>query len=192
MDHLELRVRDVTDREYVERLIHEGVARLERHCDHITSCLVAVERPNAFPTSGAQYRVRIEVRLAGADPFVIRREQGDGKRDDDLSVLLHDAFKAADRKAKELTRKQRNQVKHHPAQSVQGVIEHVGDDHGWILGADGRRVYFHENSVVDTAFAELAVGMGVAYREEAGDEGPQASTMRVVDARHGQRERKSA
>jgi hypothetical protein len=186
MDRLELRLRDVPDRAYVERLVREQVEKLERHCHHITSCLVAVERPNAHPRSGASYRVRIEVRLAGAPPLVVRREQGDGSVSDDLVSIIHDAFGAADRQVKELSRRQRGEVKFHPEQGMQGVIVDVSGDHGMLLANDGHRVYFHEHSVLDLPFDELCVGMGVAFTEEAGDEGPQASTVRVVDARHRQ------
>lgn len=187
MDHLELRLRDVPDRAYVERLVREQLEKLERHCGHIVSCLVAVERPNAHPRSGADFRVRIELRLAGAQPLVVRREQGDGRISDDLGTIIHDAFGAADRHLKELARRQRGEVKFHPEQEVQGVIVDLSDEHGMLLASDGHRVYFHEHSVLDLPFDELCVGMGVAFREEAGDEGPQASTVRVVDARHRQR-----
>ncbi|HJL15546.1 MAG TPA: cold shock domain-containing protein [Sandaracinaceae bacterium LLY-WYZ-13_1] len=183
MDHLELRITDISDRDYAERLVHEQVAKLERHTPSITSCHVAIERPHAHPTSGAPYRTRIEVRLAGADPFVIRREQGDGDVRDDLSKIVHDAFGAADRKARELARQQRGAVKRHPTQQMAGIVTELHADYGIVFSADGRKIYFHANSVIDHPFDELREGMGVAFLEEAGDEGPQASTLRVVDAR---------
>jgi cold shock CspA family protein len=184
MDRLELRLRDVPDHAYVERLVREQLQKLERHCHHITSCLVAVERPNAHPRAGAHYRVRVEVRLAGLPPLVVRRDQGDGRIYDTLATVVHDAFATVDRRVKELVRRQRGEVKLHPEQVIQGVIVNLSADHGMLLAADGRRVYFHANSVVDLPFRDLSPGMGVAFTEQAGDEGPQASTVRVVDARH--------
>ncbi len=183
MDYLELRVRDVPDREHVERIVREQAEKLERHCDHITSCHVAIERPNMHPTFGARWRVRVEVRLAGCEPFVVRREQGDRRIYDDLSTLIHDAFRAADRKAKELSRQQRGEVKQHLEHTMQGVVQELHAHHGILLSAEGRLIYFHENSVRDVRFHQLAIGMGVAFHEEEGDEGPQASTVRVVDGR---------
>jgi cold shock CspA family protein len=41
-------------------------------------------------------------------------------------------------------------------------------------------VYFHRNSVLDDAFDDLEVGSRVAFVEERGDKGPQASTVQVV------------
>ncbi len=183
MDHFELRVADVPDREWVEELVREQLEKLERHTPFITSCHVAVERPNLHPRSGAWWRVRVEVRLAGADPFVVRREQGDGVITDDLSKVVHDAFAAADRKARELARQMRGDVKQHPAQEMSGIVTELHPDYGLVFSADGRKIYFHANSVVGFPFEDLREGMGVTFTERAGDEGPQVSTLRVVDGR---------
>lgn len=183
MDYLKLRLRDVPDRPYAERLVQELVEKLERQCDHITSCQVAVESPNAHPQFGARWRVRIELHVAGAEPIVVRRDQGDGRVYEDLSTILHDAFHTAARRLKELTRMQRGEVKLHAEQVLQGVVRELHPDHGILFSLDGRRIYFHENSVVDRPFRELRIGMGVAFEESEGLEGPQASTVRVVDAR---------
>ena len=183
MDHLELRIADVPDRDWVEAMVREQVAKLERHTPNITSCHVAVERPNAHPTSGAWYRVRIEVRLAGADPFVVRREPGDGEITDDVSKTVHDAFAAADRKAREMVRQMRGDVKQHPAQEMAGIVTELHPDYGLLYSADGRKIYFHAHSVIDFPFEHLREGMGVTFVEEDGEEGPQASTLRVVDHR---------
>lgn len=184
MDYLELRLGDVPDREHVRRLVEEQVEKLERHTGNITSCHVAIERPNEHPSSGASWRARIEVRLAGAQPFVVRREQGDGANTDDVSKVVHDAFAAVHRKARELHRRMSGDRKHHPAQEISGIVTELHEDYGALLSSDGRRIYFHANSVIAHPFDELAVGMGVAFEEEAGDEGPQASSLRVVDGRH--------
>jgi hypothetical protein len=107
MDHVELRLDDVPDRRSVEELVRSQVDKLERHCDHITSCLVAIERPNARVRSGSDYRVRIELRVAGLDPFVVRREQGEGAVSSDLATVIRDAFHAADHHMIEASRRRR-------------------------------------------------------------------------------------
>lgn len=185
MDYLTLRLRDVPDRGHTEEVIRGLADKLERHCQRITSCQVAVESPNAHPTFGARWRVRIELHVAGADPLVVRREQGDGRIYEDLDTILHDAFHAADRQCKELERRRRGEIKQHPEQTLQGVVEELHEDHGILFSVDGRKIYFHEHSLVDFTFDELRVGMGVAFTEAQGREGPQASTVRVVDARAG-------
>jgi cold shock CspA family protein len=45
-------------------------------------------------------------------------------------------------------------------------------------------VYFSRASVLDGAFDDLTVGSPVAFVEEAGEKGPQASTVRVLGKHH--------
>lgn len=185
MDYLKLRLRDVPDRAHTEAVIRELAQKLEKHCQRITSCQVSVESPNAHPTFGARWRVRIELHVAGAEPLVVRREQGGGRIYEDLDTILHDAFHTADRQCTELERMRRGEVKMHPEQTLQGVVQELHEDHGILFSVDGRKIYFHEHSVIDMPFDDLRVGMGVAYTETEGREGPQASSVRVVDARAG-------
>jgi cold shock CspA family protein len=58
------------------------------------------------------------------------------------------------------------------------------EDYGRIETLDGRLVYFHRNSVVGADFAELKIGAEVRFHEEAGERGPQASTVHVVGKHH--------
>jgi cold shock CspA family protein len=57
------------------------------------------------------------------------------------------------------------------------------DEYGFIETAE-RRVYFSRASVLDGAFDDLTVGSPVAFVEEAGEKGPQASTVRVLGKHH--------
>ncbi|SEP27831.1 'Cold-shock' DNA-binding domain-containing protein, partial [Salinihabitans flavidus] len=74
-------------------------------------------------------------------------------------------------------------VKHHDA-PLQGKIVEIRHDQGYgqIIATDNRLIYFHENSVVDGKFADLAQGdpveMVVQSKESA--IGPQASTVRPI------------
>jgi cold shock CspA family protein len=53
------------------------------------------------------------------------------------------------------------------------------EGYGFIRAPDGREVYFHKHSVLDEAFDRLEVGTRVRYAEEAGEAGPQASSVAV-------------
>jgi cold shock CspA family protein len=55
---------------------------------------------------------------------------------------------------------------------------------GRIATADGREVYFHRNSVLNTTFDHLKTDVEVRFSEEMGDEGPQASSVRVIGKHH--------
>jgi cold shock CspA family protein len=71
------------------------------------------------------------------------------------------------------------------------VKTHIGLARGWICEvdaegdsgqietADGRFIYFHRNSLLGGRFEELRTGTEVRFVEEAGDLGPQASTVHV-------------
>ena len=76
-------------------------------------------------------------------------------------------------------------VKHH-AEASHGRVKNLlaREDCGFIETADGRQIYFHRNAVLDAAFDRLKVGSEVAFAEEEGVKGPQASTVRVVGKHH--------
>ena len=49
-------------------------------------------------------------------------------------------------------------------------------------------IYFHRNAVLDGAFDRLSIVSEVAFVEEEGEKGPQASTIRLIGKHHlGQR-----
>ena len=61
------------------------------------------------------------------------------------------------------------------------ICELEPDRHfGRIETDDGRLIYFHSHSVLDRKFDELTTGMAVRFAEEAGDSGPQASSVHVM------------
>ncbi len=53
------------------------------------------------------------------------------------------------------------------------------------LPPDGGEIYFHKNSVLNDEFEKLVVGTEVSFVEEAGDKGPQASTVRILGKKRG-------
>jgi cold shock CspA family protein len=73
------------------------------------------------------------------------------------------------------------QVKRHESQAAGAVIRlDPSGGFGFLQSADGRELYFHRNSVLNDAFDRLSVGTRVAFAEEAGERGPQASTVRLL------------
>jgi cold shock CspA family protein len=157
--------------------------KLEPVCSQMQSCRVAVERPNRHPRSGSGYRVRVDVTVPPAHEIAVTREPHQGSIHDDLDRVLLDAFGAARRRLKRLNETQQGRVKTHDEQQAIAVVRKLMDGYGFIETGNGREVYFHANSVLDTDFEDLDEGMTVHYTEETGAEGPQASTVRVVDRR---------
>ena len=78
-------------------------------------------------------------------------------------------------------------MKQHESQPIATVktIDPSGE-FGFLEAADGHEVYFHRNSVLDGGFSRLAAGSRVTFVEEAGEKGPQASTVKLL-GKHGLR-----
>ncbi len=55
------------------------------------------------------------------------------------------------------------------------------EGYGFLRALDGREIYFHRNAVLNDDFDRLVVGAGVRFDEGLGEEGPQASTVQIVD-----------
>lgn len=87
------------------------------------------------------------------------------------------------RQLQDHVRVRRGKVKAHDLPAHGRISElHFEEDFGRIAASDGRDVYFHRNSVVDATFDGLTLGDEVRFAEEAGDAGPQASTVHLADA----------
>jgi len=180
---LEVTYRNVGKAAAVETLIEQKTAALEEVCNHITSCRIAVEKPHSHQRTGNPYRVRIDLRVPPGHEIVVKREPDEGAMHDSLDVVLRDAFDVARRQLKEIVQKQHNDVKKHPAQDTTALVEELerGEGYGFLRTVDGRRIFFHRNSVTNEEFDRLELGTGVRFVEGLGDQGPQASTVEIVD-----------
>ncbi len=180
---LELSFRNIKKTENLETLIREQVSHLERICEYMTSCRLAVEKPQKHMQSGSPFRVRIEMNVPPSHKIIAKREPGEGEMHDDIATVVRDAFEAAERQLREITERQRGETKEHPMQEIDAVVDRLFKDkeYGFLTTVDGRQVYFHKNSVLQDDFERLAPGTGVRYVEESGEKGPQARSVFIVD-----------
>jgi len=180
---LEITFRDVQKTDEMDDLIREKSAKLDRICDHLSSCRVVVEKPQKNQSSGQPYRVRIDLTIPPGHEIVVNRDPNKGNLHLDLAAEIRWAFDAAGRQLKELMEKQRRDVKTHPDQEVQGVVMQLmpENDEGFIRALDGRDIYFHRNSVLHGDYDRMKIGTGVRYAEEMGEKGPQASTVQIIE-----------
>jgi cold shock CspA family protein/ribosome-associated translation inhibitor RaiA len=167
----------------VERLrqsIVTHIEHLERRCGRITSCRVVITAPGGHHRKGL-YEVNIWLALPkGREVNVARTAQQD-ERYIDIDFAITDTFKRIRRRLQERVRRMQGHVKAHEAQPLGTVIRlDPTGEFGFLETADSREIYFHKNSVLDGAFSRISVGTRVAFAEEAGDEGPQASTVRLL------------
>jgi cold shock CspA family protein len=101
---------------------------------------------------------------------------------EELKTVIADTFNGMERQLKKLNQRQRGEVKDHPQQQVSGIVQKIFPEEGYgiIESVEGRDVYFHRNSVLNDDFDRIEIGTGVNFMQEVGDEGLQASTVRVV------------
>ncbi len=168
--------------EAVAQHVRDRAARLERFYGRITGCSVTLEAPSRHHRQGgSQYRVRIELSVPG-EKLVVGRDPRKSRAHADLDAAVDAAFREARRQLQDHARRLDQRVKAHEP-PPRAVVARLLGDHGFLRTPDGREIYFHEHSVLRGGFARLRVGSAVRYAEEAGDEGPQASTVGPLRSR---------
>jgi cold shock CspA family protein/ribosome-associated translation inhibitor RaiA len=179
---LEITFRGVPKMDSIEELISEKVAKLEKVCNYITSCHIAVEKPQLYQKTGNPFKVRIDIRIPHNHEIVIRRECTEGDMHDSLQMVLRDAFKAARIAVEDLVQKQRHEVKPHLADRSIAIVHRLIAEpgYGFLMTKEGRELYFHKNSLVNLTFESLRLGDSVRFTEEQGEDGPQAATVELV------------
>lgn len=181
---LEIRFHNVDRSDALEADIRDRVAKLEELGEHIVSCRVTVDAPHKHHRQGNLFSVKVDIRMPGSE-IVASRDAGMNHAHEDPYVAVRDAFKAARRQVQDYIRVHRGKVKAHEAAPHGRIVALRPDqDFGTIQTLDGREIYFHRNSVLNADFDTLETGTEVWFSEEAGDEGPQATTVHVIGKHH--------
>jgi cold shock CspA family protein/ribosome-associated translation inhibitor RaiA len=181
-----------------EDWIRKEAAKLETFYGRIIDCRVVLEMPHQHHKRGNLYNVRIYLTVPGAE-LVIKREPTLSQQARDfgsvalrkkmevraphanLRRVIDDAFKAAGRRLQDYVRRHRGDTKRHET-LPQGYVTRIlpEQNFGFLQTPDGREIYFHRSSVLNNEFDRIREGARVAFVEERGDKGPQASTVRIV------------
>jgi cold shock CspA family protein len=186
----------------LEAEILDRISRLEKFYEGLVSCRVLVEVPHRHRRDGRHFHVTIELTVPNGEAIVISHEPSlhgplkdtgsaehlKGSETDAVRrygrVAVHDAFNLARRRLQDFARRQRKAVKSHEM-PAHGVVAEISPVEGFgFIEADGKHIYFNRSSVLDAAFDQLAVGKAVAFVEEKGEKGPQASTVRMLGKHH--------
>jgi len=166
----------------IEALIRDRAARLDTFADHIMSCRVVVEPAGKHQREGQLYAVRIDLTVPGKEIAVTHGPSTEAR---DIHVALRDAFDAARRQLEDYERRRRGDVKSLESMPHGRVCQlFPGEGYGFLVTPDGREIYFHCDSVLHGDFGHLAIDTEVAFVEEAGNKGPQATTVKRVGRRH--------
>ena len=106
---VEISYRGLEKTDEVDQLIRTKAARLDRFCDHVSRCDVAIERPNHAQRSGNPFRVRIDVTVPPGHELVADEKQAEHDMHEPLTKVINAAFKAMERQLKELVERQRHE-----------------------------------------------------------------------------------
>lgn len=177
---LQITFRNMETSESLESYIRERAAKLDSSCENMVSCRVVVEAPHKHQRKGGLFHATIDITLP-RETIVINREPDQHKSYHDAYVVVRDVFDSAQRKLREVVDRQKGEVKAH-GEMPQGKITELYpyEDYGRIVTAAGDDIYFHRNSLINADFAGLSIGDAVRFVEEQGDNGPQATSVRVV------------
>jgi cold shock CspA family protein len=195
---LQLTFRNIAPTPEIEARIRARARKLETFYSPITSCRVLVEAPARHHRKGYPFHVRIDLTVPEGE-IVVKRQPSlnpgahdigkEGRRKQMetrlerkyLEVAIREAFHAARRRLEDHARRKRADVKTHelmPQARVTKLFPVAG--YGYIETPDGREIYFHANSVLHNRFKNLKLGSKVSFTEEAGEKGPQASTIHLM------------
>ena len=177
---LQITFRNMKPSEAVETRIQQNVAKLERSCENLLGCRVVVEAPHAHQRKGGLFNTRIDLTLP-SEIIVVNREPDLHKGSGDIYVSIRDAFAATERQLQKRSKRRQGEVKAHepkPQGRISAIFPEM--DYGRIITAEGDDIYFHRNSILNADFNALKVGAKVSFDEEQGNEGPQASSVKVL------------
>jgi cold shock CspA family protein len=181
---IEIAFKGIEHIDEIEALIRAEADKLDRACNYLMSCRVAVEKRQQHQEIGNPYRVRIDMTVPPGHELVVRREPSKGDMHDPLEIVIKHAFTSAARQLRKLVEQQRGEVKTHPDQQVAAIVHKLfpQEGYGFIRTVDTLdEIYFHRNSVLHDEFDQLAIGTGVRYVAEMGEKGLQATSVQIVD-----------
>jgi ribosome-associated translation inhibitor RaiA len=168
----------------VETNVRDKAEELIGIYDQIMRCDIVVEAHHKHHNQGNLFHVRINLTVPDKE-LVASREPDKHHAHEDVYVAIRDAFKAMARQLEKYTDHRRRDVKTHEVPAHGRISElSIERDFGRIESSDDREIYFHRNSVVNSDFDKLEVGAEVSFVEQEGNEGPQASTVKVLGKHH--------
>jgi ribosomal subunit interface protein len=109
MQSVKITYRGLEKTEEIDDLVTDYSARLQKFCDHINRCDVAIEQPNHAHHKGNPFRVRIDVTVSRGHELVAEEHQKDNGAHEPLTKVIHDAFKTMERQLRHLVEKQRHE-----------------------------------------------------------------------------------
>ena len=181
---LQITFRNMEPSEAVEAAVREKAEKLNHFFPHIMSCRVVIELRHQHHRRGNIFDPHIDIKVPGKE-IAVSREAGLDHAHEDVYVALRDAFNAAKRILQDHSDQIKQHVKTHET-APHGKIMQLNpkQDFGLIQTPDGREIYFHRNSILNSRLDDLKIGDSVRFHEESGEQGPQASSVFLEGKHH--------
>lgn len=178
---LKIEAKNLDIRKSWQEKIEEERNRLIRHyANFVLHLRVSIEATPGYKEGG--YEVRLVASVPN-DTVAVKR-WGESVRS-----LLTESFDVLGAQLKEIVKKKQNHKTVKLAGATvdgksTGIVRKIVPDeaYGFIVTDDKIDVFFHANSLKDVAINELAEGDEVLFAMEEGDQGPQATWVRVGQA----------
>lgn len=178
--------------------INDYITERAEHLDHVTggivSCRVVVEMAQRPHQTGNPFRVRVEATFPPKKDLIGDKEEVVEDPQIQLRPIIRHAFDAVEKQAKKQKQMMRGNAKqHHAPQTLaepRPLAEPIGfvvrlfrdDGYGFIkVASDNEEYYFNRNAVLHGDFERMELGVQVRFEPSEGEEGPQASTVQVID-----------
>jgi cold shock CspA family protein/ribosome-associated translation inhibitor RaiA len=175
---LKIEARNVELRKSWQTKISEEQEKLIRHYPNFVLHLrISIEATTHYKEGGFEIKL---VATVPNDTVVVTRS-GESVR-----TVLTESFDVLALQLKEIQRKKRKGQKtanHVEGSDNVGIIRKLSphESYGFIMSADKRDIYFHENALKNVNMEDLAEGDSVIFGETHGDKGPQASWVRSAE-----------
>jgi cold shock CspA family protein/ribosome-associated translation inhibitor RaiA len=174
---------DIPSSSALEEAIQKEASWLDQYYGRVIGCKVIVSKPHRHRHTGSLYSIAIHLTVPGRE-LVIDREHRLRESHSDPYLAVREAFHAARRALEDQVRFKRGDVKRHQRR-LWGRIRRVMRENNcaFIETADGREIYLNRNSLIGGSFDSLQAGDRVTF-VEAADQGPNATSVRLVRSRH--------
>lgn len=190
---LEIAYHNIEGSAWLDEYIQERAEHLDRVSGGLVSCRVVVERAQHQHHTGNPFRVRVEAKLPPKLDLIGDKEEVVENPQVQLRPIIRHAFDAVEKQVKKQRQMmrgdgKRNATSGHEAVAVvaenKAVVVRLFKEEGYgflQVANDEDEYYFHRNALRQGDFEKVELGAQVKFEASMGEEGPQASSVKLVD-----------
>jgi cold shock CspA family protein/ribosome-associated translation inhibitor RaiA len=180
----EIAFRHVEATDDLKELILDGIQKLEAVYPDLISCRIMVDDDTPDQRTGTTYRVRLEIGIPD-HTLIVDRSDPEANNHREVRQAILAAFEVGRKRLQKAKDLQKGEVKPRtlpPHGRITALLtDEAGVRYGFLESRDGRRIYFHEEAVVEADFEALGIGDEVRFAAADGDGGLQASTVALLN-----------